>query len=272
MGRTIAIGDIHGCADEFRALLDRLALGPEDRLILLGDLVDRGPRSGDVVREAMHLHRHLGARLTVLRGNHEHKHLRYEEHAREPPTRRRNPVRFDDHLSVVHAQVGEAGWQWLAEHAVLFHRAAPGLLAVHAGVLPSVRRWPGREAEVRDMPDEDQKRLVTSALYVRDVDARGRFVPLGAHEPGQRFWGDAYNGRFGHVVHGHSPTRGPIRSHRHSTGIDTGCAFGGALTAAVWHGDVDAARPPDEVVQEPARGVYAEWRGDPTDGLLHEAG
>jgi serine/threonine protein phosphatase 1 len=262
MGRTIAIGDIHGCADEFRALLDRLAIGPEDELVLLGDLVDRGPESGQVVREAVLLHQRLGPRLTVLRGNHEHKHLRFEEHARLPPTRRRNPVRFDDHLTAVHTQVGDEGWQWLARHTVLFRRVARGLLAVHAGVLPSVRHWPQREAEVLEMTPEDQKRLVTSALYVRDVDARGRFVPLGEQLPGQRFWGDAYNGRFGHVVHGHSPTRGPIRSHRFSTGVDTGCAFGGALTAVVWHGDVHEARPPDDVVQEPARGVYAPWRGE----------
>jgi predicted phosphodiesterase len=44
-GRLIAIGDIHGCHQEFGDLLDRLALTREDRLILLGDLVNRGPDS-----------------------------------------------------------------------------------------------------------------------------------------------------------------------------------------------------------------------------------
>lgn len=261
-GRTIAIGDIHGCADEFRALLDRLAVTASDRLVLLGDLVDRGPESGEVVRMAMALRAELGSQLIVLRGNHEHKHIRFRQHARQIPGRRKHPVRFDDHLTHVHGQVGDAGWEWLETHAVLFARVGPGLLAVHAGVLPSVRRWPDVEADLHDLAPEEHKRLLTSALYVRDVDARGRFVPLGLVGPGQRFWGDAYNGRFGHVVHGHSPTRGTIRSHRFSTGIDTGCAFGGALTAAVWHGDVDEPRAPDAWVQEPARGVYAPWRGD----------
>ncbi len=261
VGRTIAIGDIHGCADEFRALLDRLAPGAQDRLILLGDLVDRGPDSGAVVREAMALQTALGDRLSVLRGNHEHKHIRFRLHAQQVPGRRKNPVRLDDHLIAVHAQVGEDGWEWLERHAVLFQRVGPGLLAVHAGVLPSVRHWPERAADLEALTPEAQKRLVTSALYVRDVDERGRFVALGAIVPGQRFWADAYNGRFGYVVHGHSPTRGPVRTHRFSTGIDTGCAFGGALTAAVWQGELDQARAPDSFVQEPARGVYAQWHG-----------
>ena len=43
MGRLIAVGDIHGCAAEFAELLDKLALQRGDRLILLGDLVNRGP-------------------------------------------------------------------------------------------------------------------------------------------------------------------------------------------------------------------------------------
>lgn len=42
-GRLIAIGDIHGCHKEFEDLLDKLDLTKDDRLILLGDLINRGP-------------------------------------------------------------------------------------------------------------------------------------------------------------------------------------------------------------------------------------
>ncbi|MEC8614033.1 MAG: metallophosphoesterase, partial [Verrucomicrobiota bacterium] len=43
MPRTIAIGDVHGCANEFEELLKKLELKPNDRVIQVGDLVNRGP-------------------------------------------------------------------------------------------------------------------------------------------------------------------------------------------------------------------------------------
>ena len=46
--KTIIIGDIHGCDQMLHALLDKVKLGPEDRLILLGDLFDRGTESWEV--------------------------------------------------------------------------------------------------------------------------------------------------------------------------------------------------------------------------------
>ena len=48
-GRVIAVGDIHGCAWEFEVLLEKLKLEKHDRVILLGDLVNRGPESARVI-------------------------------------------------------------------------------------------------------------------------------------------------------------------------------------------------------------------------------
>ena len=67
--RTLVIGDIHGCLRQFDALLDTVAVTASDRLILLGDLVDRGPDSAGVVRRAIGLS--ARCRLSVIRGNHE---------------------------------------------------------------------------------------------------------------------------------------------------------------------------------------------------------
>src|SRR5580698_7607880 len=64
-GRLIAIGDIHGCHLEFAEMLDRLELERADRLVLLGDLVNRGPDSGKVLDLARQ-HRAIS-----LLGNHE---------------------------------------------------------------------------------------------------------------------------------------------------------------------------------------------------------
>jgi serine/threonine protein phosphatase 1 len=72
--RTLAIGDIHGCSQALRALLDAVRPGPDDWLVTLGDYVDRGPDSYGVMEQLLALHR--AGRLVALRGNHEEMMLR----------------------------------------------------------------------------------------------------------------------------------------------------------------------------------------------------
>ena len=69
--RTMIIGDIHGCHSMLLALLEKIAPGAEDRLILLGDLFDRGSESWEVYQTVLQLDEALGDRLILLRGNHE---------------------------------------------------------------------------------------------------------------------------------------------------------------------------------------------------------
>jgi serine/threonine protein phosphatase 1 len=69
--RQIAVGDIHGCAKTFRVLVrDELRLTSSDHLIVLGDMIDRGPDSKGVIDEIIAL-KERGIRVQVLQGNHE---------------------------------------------------------------------------------------------------------------------------------------------------------------------------------------------------------
>src|SRR5947209_2745279 len=68
-GRTIAIGDIHGCSVALRALLDAIDLGVDDTLVTLGDYIDRGPDSRGVLDLLIDLR--MRYRLVPLLGNHE---------------------------------------------------------------------------------------------------------------------------------------------------------------------------------------------------------
>jgi serine/threonine protein phosphatase 1 len=80
MARRLVIGDIHGCIDTFRALLDKVALSPSDTLYLLGDYIDKGADSGAVIDQILELQARRYA-VVALRGNHEenliHAHENY---------------------------------------------------------------------------------------------------------------------------------------------------------------------------------------------------
>ncbi|MDO4553871.1 MAG: metallophosphoesterase family protein [Lachnospiraceae bacterium] len=70
--RTIIVGDIHGCYHEFLSLLHKVNYnGKKDKLILLGDLMDRGPLSYEMLRLAMHWKKKNPDRFFLIRGNHE---------------------------------------------------------------------------------------------------------------------------------------------------------------------------------------------------------
>jgi serine/threonine protein phosphatase 1 len=98
--RTLALGDIHGCFTALRTLIDAVALRPEDRLIALGDYINRGPNSFAVVDWL--LNRKDSCGLVALRGNHEQMLLRAREGQRS----------LDDWLS-------SGGKQTLASYAHL---------------------------------------------------------------------------------------------------------------------------------------------------------
>ncbi|HVN84072.1 MAG TPA: metallophosphoesterase family protein [Candidatus Binatia bacterium] len=74
--RTFVVGDIHGCLDEVDALLDGLSATAGDRIVFLGDYVDRGPASKAVIDRLIRLQRE-GPQCVFLRGNHEDMFLAY---------------------------------------------------------------------------------------------------------------------------------------------------------------------------------------------------
>lgn len=121
---TYAIGDIQGCFDSFRRLLDRCGFDPaSDRLWLVGDLVNRGPRSLETLRFV----RDLGAAATTVLGNHDLSLLM----AAEGFGKRGKGDTFEH---VLGAPDCDELLRWL-RHQPLCH-AEGGYCLVHAGLLP----------------------------------------------------------------------------------------------------------------------------------------
>jgi bis(5'-nucleosyl)-tetraphosphatase (symmetrical) len=122
-----AVGDIQGCCDEFEALLTQLRFDPaRDRLWLTGDLVNRGPRSLDVLRKV----KDLGpAAITVL-GNHD-LHLLA---AVLTPGEQLKPS--DTLGEIFEAPDRDELLDWLRSLPLLHHDAALGFTMIHAGLPP----------------------------------------------------------------------------------------------------------------------------------------
>ncbi len=135
---TYVIGDVHGCFDTLKALWPRLGFDARrDRLWLTGDLVNRGPRSLEVLRWAREWSERLGERMRVVLGNHDlHLLARHDGYAK---ARRKDTLE-----DVLAAPDREELLAWLASRP-LIHRDGETLL-VHAGLPPS---WTPEEAEAR---------------------------------------------------------------------------------------------------------------------------
>jgi bis(5'-nucleosyl)-tetraphosphatase (symmetrical) len=122
------IGDVQGCDEPLQRLLDDIAFSPSrDTLVLLGDLVNRGPASAEVLRRVQ---RYGGAAQSLL-GNHDLHLLGVAQGARKLG-------RKDTLQGVLDAPDREALLDWLRHQHMALHRSVDGgdLLMVHAGVLP----------------------------------------------------------------------------------------------------------------------------------------
>jgi hypothetical protein len=215
-GRLIAIGDIHGCHHEFAELLDRLALSPEDRVILLGDLVNRGPDSTRVIDLA----RTCGAK--ALLGNHELRLLK----ARRSGDRKLLKSHDLDTVDKLRPE----DWDYLEAMPLTHEEPELNTVFVHGGFLP-------------DEPWQKQPAEVVTRIQVVDRDGRPR---KRSEAPDAPSWADLWGGP-PFVVYGHTP-RHEVSRLKWSAGIDTGCVLGGYLTAYVL--------PERRFVQVKARQAY----------------
>ena len=215
-GRLIAIGDIHGCHLEFAELLARLAPAREDRVILLGDLINRGPDSSKVMDLAR------ASKATSLLGNHELRLLEYRQTGDKGLLKNGDFATFE--------KLRPEDWTLIGAMPLTFEEPALNIVFVHGGFLP-------------DQPWQKQPAEVVTRIQV--IDREGRPAKR-ADKPDAPAWADRWIGP-PYVVYGHTP-RPEIYRRKWSVGIDTGCVQGGHLTAYIL--------PEKRVLQVKARQRY----------------
>lgn len=232
--RTIFIGDVHGLLAPLEALLEKLAPRTGDRLIFLGDLVDKGPDPVGVVRLVAALQARTDITTHLLRGNHEDQHIRYKRNLIERPKVARQMAERKPPLSEFYDAADDLIWATLEDALPFWRCHEQNLLAVHGGIPGDMWNFPHHWDEVQHLTRHDQ-RMVEKIWRTRYISKEtGVFLASGQQAPDDPFWAEVYDGRFGHVVFGHEVFMDGPAFFPHATGIDTGAVHGGALSALIW--------------------------------------
>ena len=198
MSHLIAIGDIHGRLRKLRDLLDRIGPTPEDRLVFLGDYVDRGPESHGVLEFLLEF-REQWPETVFLMGNHEDFIVSLLHGNRDAAARDSWKQQDGGEATLRSYRLMDA---YLKDHREFYEGLqdtfeADGYFFCHAGIVPGI-----------------------------PLNRQNRSALLGIREPFLSSRAD--HGRI--VVHGHTVTPQPVILPNR-IGIDTGAAYDGPLTA-----------------------------------------
>lgn len=194
--RTIVVGDIHGCYDELMALLEKVDLGASDRVVSVGDLITKGPKSREVLQLFM-----TDGRLSTVIGNHDLALRRYwngEDINLKPAQKEAHKelkAGKDDYTSFL--------------NRLPFMIDLGTHLVVHAGLRPNVE------------------------LYSQTTGDLTRLRTLGPNRESEEGtpWYHVYHGDKT-VLFGHWPAPEPRKGEK-AIGLDTGCVYGHNLTAYI---------------------------------------
>ena len=270
--RTIVIGDVHGCLDELKALLSECKYDAKTtRVVLVGDLVNKGPKSAECVRYV----RNSG--FACVRGNHDDVALFAWE--------RRTAERMDGGSALSSQQDDKYAYVDAFDAAdVAFLRELPhtlrlpefGALVVHAGLVPGVAldaQEPAAMITIRNLLPQE------GADCVPPQTEENEEAPKPA-APGRRWsekakagvaWApewrpdaEALEG-VSHIIFGHDARRG-LQLAPYATGLDTGACYGNRLSAII----LDRARAAPaadgelldrRIVSVPSHRVYSKPAG-----------
>ena len=201
--RVIAIGDVHGCIDELKALLKKCNYHPGDLVVFLGDLVCKGPDSLSVVQMA----REIGA--IGVRGNHDFEVVRWHQaimSGADPP------VIGSEHYYVASA-LSTADLKWMYSLPWFITSSHLNALFVHAGFVSGIR-----------LAKQNPRLMMNMRSILPDGTVTSKFFN---NWPWARLWDGPQT-----VFFGHDADRG-LQQYEHAIGLDTGCVYGGKLTACI---------------------------------------
>jgi bis(5'-nucleosyl)-tetraphosphatase (symmetrical) len=255
---TYAIGDIHGCLQEFQTLLKLIAFNPKiDRLWLVGDIVNRGPESLATLRLVRNMV--LEGSTAMVLGNHDLHLVALQYHQHLLP-------QFPELAPIFAAPDAQVLLDWLRVQPLLIHDQTLGYTCVHAGLPPQwdlgLAKSCARELEqvlcsqkhsaflqhmYGNKPDHWQEgltglerwRFITNCLTrLRFCDLEGRLnltckAKIGDQPPGYMPWFKVPERKSKNlkIIFGHWAALAGKSDEANTYALDTGCVWGGSLTA-----------------------------------------
>ncbi len=221
--RTLILTDIHGCAEEFKILLEHLKLQSGDRFIFLGDYIDRGPQSREVLDTILELRQNYP--VTALLGNHEQMFLSFlaAPHSALGKTFLFNggiatlANYLDDDPAILDAKMQKPSTREAAaadvQHAIsLEHRQLLYELELYTQTEKFFLAHAG--APAADLNNFNPQEHLEELLWARDSFA----APAGRQYPWDKV-----------IIHGHTPLIQAWRDEQHIN-LDTGVVYGNKLT------------------------------------------
>ncbi|XP_076332010.1 bis(5'-nucleosyl)-tetraphosphatase PrpE [asymmetrical]-like [Tachypleus tridentatus] len=204
---VFVIGDVHGCFDELTELLEKADVATDNCLkIFVGDLVNKGPKSLEVVR----LLRNKANSTLCVRGNHDEVVLEL----------------YHKKVSGEHDLTKHSAWiNEFSEEDIDYLQNLPytitlpslNVIVVHAGLVPGL-----------PMKRQDPRHMVTMRnLVIKDYFWEGGIQATNSNQEGEP-WGSLWPGPE-HVYFGHDARR-LLQLYSYATGLDTGCVYGKELT------------------------------------------
>lgn len=221
MRRTIVIGDLHGMYEETVELLERCGASVDDRIIFLGDMIDRGPDNDKCVDLVMSIEEKQAEQACIL-GNHEQTHLEHVEHVRVWGELPEMPKTH----TATRAQLQKKHYDYFRGLPLYIKLPEHNAVCVHAGVFP-------------DRTIEEQRphhllhiQMINPEILSDDHRREKTMWPSKVSDKdGWSFWTHHWKGPE-RVIFGHSVLDRPLVLPT-AVGIDGGAVFGGQLHALI---------------------------------------
>ncbi len=202
----LIVGDVHGCYDELKEMMDTYNITNKNTcVVFVGDLLNKGPKSYEVAKCVM------DNGWYSVRGNHDEIALKQWK---ESEFNKTEPVK-EKFKWVTRLTQDPELTEWLYKLPYTIHIPSRKIIVVHAGLVPGI-------------PLVEQEPEV--CLHMRCVknDGSNQWTVRFCEEEGYALWGSVWPGPE-HVYFGHDGRR-MFQDHKFTTGLDTGCVYGGRLT------------------------------------------
>eukprot|EP01080_Neovahlkampfia_damariscottae_P001447 gene1447-12066_t len=195
--KILIIGDVHGCLDEFKELIEKAEKTEQiEEIYQVGDLVNKGPKSLEVIDYVMKKN------IKCIIGNHDDLAISAFE------------KKLDYSLDWTE-KMTESQYNYLKSLPLFRKIPEYNLLLVHAGV-----------EETKSIEEQSKKNLIS----MRDVKENGEATSVRGEGEA---WASKYKGSLGFVIFGHDAVR-ELQIEPFAIGLDTGCLYGKKLTGIIY--------------------------------------